>query len=55
MLSNHYPIKEIQQIIGAGGTIETDNTISTLLTDSRRITNAAEGLVFCAERQAKRA
>ncbi len=46
MLSNHYPIKEIQQIIHAGGRIINDNTISTLLTDSRRITNATEGLFF---------
>jgi alanine racemase len=46
MLSNHYPIKDIQQIIGAGGTIVTESTISTLLTDSRRISNAPEGLFF---------
>ncbi|MGZ3834708.1 MAG: bifunctional UDP-N-acetylmuramoyl-tripeptide:D-alanyl-D-alanine ligase/alanine racemase [Mucilaginibacter sp.] len=46
MLSNHYPIKDIQQIIDASGTIVIDNTISTLLTDSRRISNAAEGLFF---------
>lgn len=46
MLSNHYPIKQIQQIISAGGAIISDDTISTLLTDSRRITNAAEGLFF---------
>jgi alanine racemase len=46
MLSNHYPIKNIQEIIGAAGTIVNDNTISTLLTDSRRISNASEGLFF---------
>jgi alanine racemase len=46
MLSNHYPIKEIQQIIGAGGDIETDSIINTLLTDSRRISNASNGLFF---------
>jgi Alr-MurF fusion protein len=46
MLSNHYPIKEIQQIISASGAIINDNTISTLLTDSRRVTNASEGLFF---------
>lgn len=46
MLSNHYPITTIQQAIGAGGTIVKECTISTLLTDSRRITNAAEGLFF---------
>jgi alanine racemase len=46
MADNHYPISEIQRIIGASGAIVKDNTISTLLTDSRRITNAAEGLFF---------
>ncbi len=46
MLSNHYPIKQIQQIIGAGGTIVKEDSISTLLTDSRRISNASEGLFF---------
>src|ERR1700742_676130 len=46
MLSNHYPIKQIQQIIGAGGTIIKEDSISTLLTDSRRISNASEGLFF---------
>jgi len=46
MLSNRYSIREVQQIINAGGVIETDDTISVLLTDSRRITNASEGLFF---------
>lgn len=46
MLSNQYSIREVQQIIRAGGIIETDNVISVLLTDSRRITNASEGLFF---------
>src|ERR1700744_1222584 len=46
MLSNHYPITQIQQIIGAGGTIVKEDSISTLLTDSRRISNASEGLFF---------
>ncbi len=46
MLSNQYAISEVQRIIKAGGTIIIDNTISTLLTDSRRITNAPEGLFF---------
>ncbi|HTD97773.1 MAG TPA: bifunctional UDP-N-acetylmuramoyl-tripeptide:D-alanyl-D-alanine ligase/alanine racemase [Mucilaginibacter sp.] len=46
MLSNQYPIKDIQQIISAGGTIVKESIISTLLTDSRRISNAAEGLFF---------
>jgi len=46
MLSNHYPIKDIQRIIGAAGTLISESTISTLLTDSRRISNASEGLFF---------
>src|SRR5260370_29957991 len=46
MLSNNYPKKDIQQIISAGGTIVNECTISTLLTDSRRISNASEGLFF---------
>src|ERR1700709_1802166 len=46
MLSNQYAITEVQRIIKAGGTITNDHTISTLLTDSRRITNAPEGLFF---------
>jgi alanine racemase len=46
MPSNQYPIKEIQQIIGAGGTVIKDYTINTLLTDSRRINNPPEGLFF---------
>ena len=46
MLSNHYPIQHIQQIIKAGGAIIKDCTVGTLLTDSRRITNPAEGLFF---------
>jgi alanine racemase len=46
MPSNQYLISEVQQIIQAGGDIVQDNTISTLLTDSRRISNPAEGLFF---------
>jgi alanine racemase len=46
MPANHYLISAIKEIIGANGTIEKDYTISTLLTDSRRITNAPEGLFF---------
>jgi alanine racemase len=46
MLSNHYPIKDIQQIIGAGGTIVNESIVSALLTDSRRIGHASEGLFF---------
>lgn len=46
MLSNQYAITEIKQIINAEGEIVTDDTISVLLTDSRRINIAAEGLFF---------
>jgi alanine racemase len=46
MLSNQYNIKEIQQIIQASGDLVSESSISTLLTDSRRINNAAEGLFF---------
>ncbi|HTD40930.1 MAG TPA: bifunctional UDP-N-acetylmuramoyl-tripeptide:D-alanyl-D-alanine ligase/alanine racemase [Mucilaginibacter sp.] len=46
MLSNHYSIHEIQKIISGGGVIVTESTISTLLTDSRRITNGSQGLFF---------
>src|SRR5476649_71073 len=46
MLSNQYNIKLVQQIINATGELVNDNIISTLLTDSRRINNAAEGLFF---------
>jgi alanine racemase len=46
MLSTQYPIKEVQQIINAGGTIVKEYIISTLLTDSRRISNPAGGLFF---------
>jgi len=43
---NPYTTSAIKQIIGAEGEVVTDYTISTLLTDSRRISNAAEGLFF---------
>jgi alanine racemase len=46
MPSNQYLISQVQQIINAGGDIVQDYTISTLLTDSRRISNPAEGLFF---------
>ena len=46
MLSNHYSISEIQKIIGAEGNIATESLVRTLLTDSRRISNASEGLFF---------
>jgi len=41
-----YPIKDIKKIIKAHGTIVKDYSISTLITDSRRISNAADGLFF---------
>jgi len=46
MLSNQYAITEVQRIIKAGGTIIKDYTISTLLTDSRRINHPAEAIFF---------
>ena len=46
MPTNQYLISEVQHIIKASGTIIKDNTINTLLTDSRRITNPAGGLFF---------
>lgn len=46
MLSNHYTIAEVQQIINATGDIVKEDTISVLLTDSRRINNPAGGLFF---------
>src|ERR1700761_3159218 len=46
MLSNQYQISAIKDIIGAEGTIVNEDIVTTLLTDSRRITNAAEGLFF---------
>ena len=46
MPSNQYNITEIKQAINAGGEIIKAYTITTLLTDSRRINNAPEGLFF---------
>jgi alanine racemase len=46
MPSHPYKITEIHKIIKARGPIVKDYTISTLLTDSRRIINADEGLFF---------
>ena len=46
MLSNQYTIKEVQQLINAEGDIVNDDVISILLTDSRRINTASEGLFF---------
>src|SRR6201996_1340875 len=46
MLSNQYQISAIKDIIGAEGTIVNEDIVTTLLTDSRRISNASEGLFF---------
>jgi alanine racemase len=46
MPSNQYNITEIKQAISADGDIVKEYTISNLLTDSRRISNAPEGLFF---------
>ncbi len=46
MPSHSYSITEIHQILNAAGDIVKDYTITTLLTDSRRITNATEALFF---------
>jgi len=46
MTNNQYAITEVQQVIKAGGNIVKEYIISTLLTDSRRISNAPEGLFF---------
>jgi Alr-MurF fusion protein len=46
MLSSQYSISKIKDIINATGAIVSENTISVLLTDSRRITSAAEALFF---------
>src|SRR5476651_1060763 len=46
MPNNQYAIAEVKQIIKASGEIVKDYTIDTLLTDSRRIANAASGLFF---------
>jgi alanine racemase len=46
MHNNQYAITEVKVIINADGNIVNDSVISTLLTDSRRISNAAEGLFF---------
>ncbi|TWJ00765.1 UDP-N-acetylmuramoyl-tripeptide--D-alanyl-D-alanine ligase [Mucilaginibacter frigoritolerans] len=46
MPNNQYLISDIQRIIRAIGNIRHEYTISTLLTDSRRISNPSEGLFF---------
>jgi alanine racemase len=46
MLSNQYNIKDIQQIINATGNLVSEGIINTLITDSRRINNPAQGLFF---------
>lgn len=46
MQSKGYLVSAIKAIIRAGGVIEQDQMISTLSTDSRRITNAQSALFF---------
>lgn len=46
MLSSQYSIIQVQQIIGAEGTIVRENNISILLTDSRQVSNPTESLFF---------
>jgi UDP-N-acetylmuramoyl-tripeptide--D-alanyl-D-alanine ligase len=46
MLSSQYSISKIKDIISATGAIVSENSISVLLTDSRRITSATEALFF---------
>jgi len=46
MLSMHYPISKIKEIINANGAIVHDYSIGVLITDSRRINNAPEALFF---------
>lgn len=46
MLNSQYTISKVKDIINAAGAIVNDNTISVLLTDSRRITSAADALFF---------
>jgi alanine racemase len=46
MLNSHYPVSKIKEVINANGVIVNDTPVSTLLTDSRRINNAAEAVFF---------
>ncbi|OCX53762.1 bifunctional UDP-N-acetylmuramoyl-tripeptide:D-alanyl-D-alanine ligase/alanine racemase [Mucilaginibacter sp. PPCGB 2223] len=46
MLSNQYPITQIQQIIGAKGIIAHETSIGILLTDSRKIGSPGISLFF---------
>ncbi len=46
MQSKGYLVSAIKAIIGADGVIEQDQLITTLLTDSRRVTNAPAALFF---------
>jgi len=46
MLAHTYNINQVKQIINATGIIVADTAISVLLTDSRRINTAAQGLFF---------
>jgi len=46
MLNSQYTITKIKEIINANGAIVSENSVNVLLTDSRRINNAAEALFF---------
>jgi len=46
MLNSQYHISKVKEIINATGAIVNETAISVLLTDSRRITNAADALFF---------
>lgn len=46
MLNSQYTISKIKEIINAAGAIVSENTVSMLFTDSRRINNATEALFF---------
>ncbi|MBK0379070.1 bifunctional UDP-N-acetylmuramoyl-tripeptide:D-alanyl-D-alanine ligase/alanine racemase [Mucilaginibacter segetis] len=45
-MQKSYPVNEIKQLISAEGDIVNNNQITTLITDSRRITNPATALFF---------
>ena len=49
-----YPISEIKRVLAAEGTIQQEYFIATIITDSRRISNAANGLFFRIKRKEKR-
>src|SRR5689334_28029 len=46
MHKSRYTTSQIKEILGAEGNIIADNSISILLTDSRRISNPSGGMFF---------